>query len=230
MENDTASEQTERVASALQTQKVAVCHRKSLTNYIYVHEHSLPDILCDEIIEKYENEETKYKGRTIGGVNPKVKDTTDFLIPKNNKIWNKIEKFLHKELSNNLAKYLDNLRDPNYESENNNDKIFQFFENSPLHIDHFMCQKYDKGRGKYVYHKDFLNDYENKRYRVITYIWYLNDVHEGGETEFWGNEKIKPKKGQLVLFPASWCFPHRGKMPISDNKYIITGWFYKTGT
>jgi hypothetical protein len=25
-----------------------------------------------------------------------------------------------------------------------------------------------------------------------------------------------------------WCFPHRGNIPISSDKYIITGWLYRT--
>ena len=90
-----------------------------------------------------------------------------------------------------------------------------------------MIQKYKKFQGKYTYHHDFYNDYESKRHRTVTYLWYLNDVEEGGETEFWGSYNIKPKKGKLIFFPATWCFPHRGKMPISSDKYIITGWFYE---
>jgi hypothetical protein len=93
-----------------------------------------------------------------------------------------------------------------------------------------MLQKYNKCKGRYVYHNDFTNEPEKNRYRVITFIWYLNDVTDGGETEFFGGKiNIKPEKGKLVLFPASWAFPHRGKMPISNDKYIITNWFYKTG-
>jgi hypothetical protein len=37
-------------------------------------------------------------------------------------------------------------------------------------------------------------------------------------------ESIKPKSGKLLIFPACWTYPHRGTMPISDDKYIITGW------
>ena len=77
-----------------------------------------------------------------------------------------------------------------------------------------------------VENDDFVIDEKKKKYRVITFIWYLNNVEEGGETEFWKDYNIKPTTGKLVLFPASWTFPHRGKMPISDDKYIITGWIY----
>jgi hypothetical protein len=201
----------------------------NMTKYIYIHEHSIPDVLCNEIIEKYEKEDDRYNGCTLGGVNTKVKDTTDFIIPKNQSKWNKIEKFLYKELYENLSKYLQNIRHNNYDPDNNNNIMHSFFENKSLHIDDLMCQKYNKGIGKYIYHNDFLNDAKNNRYRVITFLWYLNDVIEGGETEFFGEYCIRPKKGQLIFFPASWCFPHRGRMPISDDKYIITGWFYKPG-
>jgi hypothetical protein len=49
---------------------------------------------------------------------------------------------------------------------------------------------------------------------------------EGGETELCIDLKIKPEKGKLLIFPASWLYPHSGKMPISNDKYIVTGWIY----
>jgi hypothetical protein len=56
-------------------------------------------------------------------------------------------------------------------------------------------------------------------------MFYLNDVEEGGETEFlYLNTKIKPVKGTLVYFPTHFPFVHRGNIPISDDKYIMTGW------
>jgi hypothetical protein len=84
--------------------------------------------------------------------------------------------------------------------------------------------KYDKNEGKFVYHDDFSMVNDMKMHRVLTYLWYLNDVDEGGETEFCGDFKIKPTEGKLILFPASWCYPHKGIMPLSNDKYIITGW------
>jgi len=61
--------------------------------------------------------------------------------------------------------------------------------------------------------------------RIITFIWYLNNVEEGGETLF-EDFKIKPMEGSLLFFPATWTYPHSGAMPTSNDKYIITGWIY----
>ena len=36
-------------------------------------------------------------------------------------------------------------------------------------------------------------------------------------------EKIKPKSGRVVIFPASFTHLHRGKPPY-ETKYIATGW------
>ena len=90
-------------------------------------------------------------------------------------------------------------------------------------------QLYKKNVGKYEYHHDFAINIIDKsyKYRKLTYIFYLNDVDEGGETEFFGHFKIRPQVGKLVIFPACWTFPHCGKMPLSNDKFILTGWLYK---
>jgi hypothetical protein len=59
---------------------------------------------------------------------------------------------------------------------------------------------------------------------------YLNDVDEGGETEFESDENnlftVKPKCGRIVVFPPMWTFPHRGKKPISNPKYILSTYLH----
>jgi Rps23 Pro-64 3,4-dihydroxylase Tpa1-like proline 4-hydroxylase len=105
-------------------------------------------------------------------------------------------------------------------------KNFKELQANGLFFETIMIQKYKSNKGRYVYHNDFSSESDQKRYRVLTYIYYLNDVDEGGETQFWDNYKVNPQKGKLVLFPASWTYPHSGLMPISHDKYIITGWIY----
>jgi hypothetical protein len=199
-----------------------------MDSYIYQCNNSIPAPLCYDIIQLFELDDGRYIGSTLGGINKTIKDTTDFVIPKDpTSKWNKIEVFLKKELNSHLKKYINSInKSDNYLPKNNCNIDGSALKNCSLQVDNFMVQKYDKGKGKYVYHNDFDNDFINKRYRIITFLWYLNDINEGGETEFWDSYKIKPEKGKIILFPAFWCFPHRGNMPISDDKYIITGWFY----
>jgi hypothetical protein len=196
--------------------------------YIYKNNNSLSPELCNDLIKMFEEETNKYEGVTLGGLDKNIKDTTDFVIPQNNQKWNKINKLLNKEIQNNIKIYLDLLND-NIDFENTNQNSsskYKMFENTKFIITNYMLQRYLKEKGKYIYHNDFRINAENKSYRAITYLWYLNDVDEGGETVFFGDYKIKPKRGTLIFFPASWCYPHTGKMPLSSNKYIITGWLY----
>lgn len=194
-----------------------------MTDFIYQNEFSIPKMLCDEIIHFFEesDEDDKFKGCTFGGVNTNIKDNTDFLIPYGTNEyskWYKIEQFLYKELHANLKMYINDV-DKSYTD-------YSIFKDSVLEIGSFMIQKYKKGEGKYTFHNDSHFNSKKNNYRVITYIWYLNTIEEGGETQFWDNFFIKPEQGKLVLFPATWSYPHRGKTPISNDKYIITGWFY----
>ena len=200
-----------------------------MENYIYINNSSLSPELCKDLIKMFEEETEKYEGVTFGGLNKDIKDTTDFIIPENNQKWNKLNKLLNKEIQINLKIYLDGLNDKiDFENLNQNTTFgkYKIFEDTKFLHNHYMLQKYSKGKGKYIYHNDFRIDSTNNAYRAITYLWYLNDVDEGGETVFFGDYKIQPKIGKLIFFPASWCYPHTGKMPLSSDKYIITGWLY----
>ena len=84
-------------------------------------------------------------------------------------------------------------------------------------------QKTAPGQGFHVWHYENAN--RSTMRRVLVFILYLNDVEEGGETEFlYQNKRISPEKGTLVLFPAYVTHVHRGNPPLSNNKYIYTGW------
>jgi hypothetical protein len=84
-------------------------------------------------------------------------------------------------------------------------------------------QRTDIGQGYHVWHYES-SDRESST-RLLAYILYLNDVEEGGETEFlYGMKRYKPEQGTLIIFPAAFTHTHRGNPPLSNSKYIITGW------
>lgn len=61
--------------------------------------------------------------------------------------------------------------------------------------------------------------------RLVTFMMYLNDIEEGGETEFlYLHKRIKPKAGTMLIWPSTYTHTHRGNPPLNGTKYIITGW------
>lgn len=66
--------------------------------------------------------------------------------------------------------------------------------------------------------------------RELTWMLYLNDMPEGeAETEFlYQSRKIVPSQGTVVIWPAGMTHVHRGNTVYSKDKYVATGWWYKT--
>jgi len=191
--------------------------------YIYINRNSLSSDICKDIIEIYEKTQNKHRATTIGGLNEDV--LRAFQCPIQNITddeWPTIHSFLLRELTNNLktyAKVLDSkIGDGNIYRHMKDDLIY-----SKFHIN-----KYESNNGgKYDYHIDRYLNKEMNDERHITFIWYLNDVTEGGETEIKGNIKIKPEVGKLLLFPPTWTYPHCSRPTISNDKYAIVGWLLR---
>jgi hypothetical protein len=84
-------------------------------------------------------------------------------------------------------------------------------------------QKTKPGQGYHVWH--FEKDGMQNRNRILAYILYLNDVSEGGETEFLYQKcRIQPKRNRFILWPSSFTHTHRGNPPLKEDKYILAGW------
>ena len=86
-------------------------------------------------------------------------------------------------------------------------------------------QKTEPTEGYHIWHHESNYVYKDLLERVLAYTVYLNDVDEGGETEFlYQSKRIPPRKGTVVIFPAGYTHYHRGNPPLKGNKYIATGW------
>ena len=88
-------------------------------------------------------------------------------------------------------------------------------------IDDLRIKRYRAGGDdQFEPHFDAI-DVRSQRYMV--FLWYLNDVAEGGETEFPDlGIKIQARTGRLLMFPPYWMFQHAGLPPRSNDKYIVS--------
>lgn len=192
-------------------------------NLIYIVENSLSESFCSNVIKYYENNSTNHKKGMIGNIksdlpviNTKIKNSIDMSFDVNDMCsgmenYNITEELIS-ELKIHCEKYIDGIKKINI----NINKNILFKD--------FNIQKYEMGKGKFIYHNDFYIDKQYMKYRFLNFIFYLNTVECGGETQILNDHIIKPSTGKLALFPSDWMFTHRGNIPLSNDKYIITGW------
>jgi len=103
------------------------------------------------------------------------------------------------------------------------EKYSTLYTLSPQTIRTIKIQKTNVGEGYHKWHCE--NDNPQNGRRVLAFILYLNTVREGGETEFlYYPKRIKAKQGRIILWPSGFTHTHRGNPPISNTKYIMTGW------
>jgi len=101
---------------------------------------------------------------------------------------------------------------------------YSYLKNLATHnILEVKIQKTKVGEGYHVWHCE--NAEMKARNRILAFSVYLNDVAEGGETEFLYQKcRFKPEKNTMLVWPSQFTHVHRGNPPLSNDKYIITGW------
>lgn len=94
----------------------------------------------------------------------------------------------------------------------------------PLGSTGYKIQKYRRNEGHFTWHVDSFGPMAETR--LLAMILYLNDVEEGGETEFHHQQRaVQPRTGEAIFFPTAWTHMHRGAVPLSGDKYVISSFF-----
>lgn len=169
--------------------------------------------VCDDLI-KLHNSQFEELGNigvsnTTDGeeiIDKSIKNSLDLPLPVHHPINYKYSVELQKVLLAYIAKY------PRVEH------VARF------EIEAANIQKYPKGGGYHQWHTERNGLFTSHRHLV--YMTYLNDISDGGETEFlYQKLKVKPRKGLTLIWPVDWTHTHRGLPSMTEEKCIATGWY-----
>ena len=219
-----------------------------MTDFIEVYPNALSQTFCEKFILDFDNSQHQVAGRTGNGVDTTQKLSQDIYLNQHAEFQPALNTILHTcadHITEYISKYFFSLisgisltvRHPktqqpviltadNFEEvgkPNAFNLIKYLFNLAPIN-----AQRYEQGKGNYGYwHSEiYPQPGENKAlHRVLLFLIYLNDVEDGGETDFYyQNKSIKPKAGTMVIAPCGFTHTHRGNIPISSNKYVLTSW------
>ncbi len=172
----------------------------------FISESKLSDLsLCDSLIKYHEeNSEYKTRGFTTEGEAKGGKTSTDVRV--NPGTQNPI-------IQNYIKELVDIVRDYAEKYSIQNIRIKEAFN-----IQHYLPNE-----GYLTWHYE-RNSYQSDQ-RALVFMTYLNDVDDGGETEFkFQDIKVKAEKGKTLIWPTDFTHTHRGVVSKTEHKYIATGW------
>ena len=172
------------------------------------------DKLCNEIIQFFEeNKSMQRAGLTAHGYDPKIKQTTDMTITPSN---------LKNQKFSLFHSYFNLLKDCFLDYRNQYPFLNHKFFNR-THIGNFNVQKYNSGDHFSLLHSERVS--VDSLHRLFAWMTYLNNVDDGGTTNFeYYDIKVKPEIGKTLIWPSEWTHAHTGSILKSGTKYIITGW------
>ena len=190
----------------------------SFNTFIKVYDNTLTEQFCKNVCEKLDNDGRKKLGvfNKYKETDPNFKTSLDLHISRLPE-WKEEDDVFFTTISQFLKQYREDIQT------STNGKFF-YGDGDDYFSDTGYQVKVYKPDGHYDWHSDYaIHDYSGVR--ALTFIWYLNEDFDEGETEFFNGEKIIPKIGRLLIFPANWIYVHRGCTVKTKNKYIATGWY-----
>lgn len=182
-----------------------------LEDFIVIAKNVMPHDLCDRIIAEYKTSKLWTPARVGNNtVNPNIRNvgtigiSLDEVFKENYDCRKQLDQEVFQSAGRAIAEYN------------------SLFPSSTISIDTgYDLLRYREGEF-YRQHVDSFKD----RPRAISCSFSLNDDYEGGEFAFFDREiKVKADKGDAIMFPSNFMYPHEILTVTSGVRYSIITWF-----
>lgn len=176
--------------------------------FIFERKGALPPEFCEEVIRRFEaNPDQQHRGviGQNGEEHVDIKRTMDLVVSDKDD-WADIDQVFFRCAAAALKEFRN---------------TYEYFK-GPFKDMGYQVQRYCEGE---YYHWHIDGGSHQFGERQLVFLWYLNDVEEGGETEFlYQGIESKPEQGKMMIFPPFWTHVHRAKVVQKGVKYIATTW------
>ena len=187
----------------------------NLKDYVVLQKSFLEKDFCDETIFKIEEEKLKWDKhlwydklkKSLISVNDDELDVLNNSKSDNTNI-------IMEKLYNAILNYIHITNLPWFTSWNGYTGIrynrYSMNQKMNLHCDHI--------------HTIF--DGQRKGIPTLSLLGSLNDNYEGGDLILFDDFKIELEKGDLIIFPSNFLYPHRVEPVISGVRYSYISWVW----
>ena len=187
---------------------------KYVDDYIMI-QNLMPIELCKSLIRENSLPEKKWSKHSWSNYDQHVSPQKDELdiIHATGEQFKMIEKYLLEALQKYQAKY--------------SQEEGQIRTPWIAHISAVRFNRYKVGTQMQA-HFDHIHSLFDGKYKgipILSFIGVLNDNYQGGEV-LCRKKEIKLKRGDILLFPSNFMYPHRVKEIIKGIRYSFVGWAF----
>ena len=218
-----------------------------MDDFIEIYDGALTPGQCQQILARFEASGKAVRGKTGQGVDVAKKDSYDLTISQHAE-WNDVSNLMMASVLTHLSAYMDKYRmlltgalSPRVADPESGQPVTLNIDNfercgrpylAELIQSMYRCgpinvQKYLQASGGYHHwHSEIYpqNASCETLHRALLFQFYLNDVAEGGETEFfYQRRKVEARQGRLIIAPAGFTHPHTGNGARGGNNLVATG-------
>ena len=185
-----------------------------MDNFIKVYDNVLDKESCENLVEKFEKSESLLENVNVDDGDNAISFKQLTLL--NHEDWKPFQDSMLNVFQHYIVRYKTdcNIRRLMWPVE---------YGYEAIRVKRYLPNDFDR----FDPHVDVMTQETARRF--LAFFIYLNDVEEGGETEFVNLKKegtyipykVTPKQGRLLMFPPMWPWYHAGRKPIDQNKYIL---------
>lgn len=179
--------------------------------------HHLPSFIDEQTCDKTVREMNNISFREHQFYNPVTKNYA----PRSGSqelsmSWDEVttKKFIQKRLWNAIASYIEFIDVPWFSSWSG--------------YTHIRFNKYAENK-KMALHCDHIHSMfegEKKGIPILSVLGTLNDDYEGGEFIMFDDYEIKFKKGDVIIFPSIFLYPHKVEPVTKGTRYSYISWVW----
>jgi predicted 2-oxoglutarate/Fe(II)-dependent dioxygenase YbiX len=183
----------------------------NLKNYIYIVKNALDHFVCDRVLNEFKESDEWNDAKVNGGESIRDVRNCQFIgvsypnvIQKNSEVRHKLDNAIFDGASKCIKEYNTKFPTCNIEEDSG-----------------YELLKYTEGCF-YIEHVDSFK----ARPRAVSCSFALNDDFAGGEFAFFNRElKYKLEKGDALMFPSNFMYPHEVMPVTKGTRYSIVTWF-----
>ena len=182
-----------------------------LDDYIIVKKSAIPADVCDDIISNIENDSwSKHSWYNNLEDTTHSEDTQELSVLE---ITNQMQELLNPFMMQSFKEYVDKVKYKDW-----SELVYQFST--------IRFNRYEKGQLMREHHDHIysLFDGDKKGIPILSIIINFNEGYDGADLVFWDDYVLPLGKGDILMFPSLFLYPHKVTEMKSGVRYSGVSW------